>query len=139
MSLFLADGLVSARMMLRLLCALLIMILVFSHGTMGMAAPHHDGAAHMHIGQSAHDAGSHTDDDNHHDVDDDAADGTTTGDVDPASEQAPGPAHAHALGDQAPSAFAFPERLPGSIQLAAMRVNRLVSAALRPLLEPPSA
>lgn len=41
---------VSASPMLRLLTALLICVLVFSHGTMGIAAPHGNASGHSHVG-----------------------------------------------------------------------------------------
>ena len=129
--------------MLRMLRTLLIVILVSSHGTMGIAAPHHDGAGHVHVGQHSLEA----DHDDHYGLADEAseeasadADNGTIGDTDDAAKDAgSNAAHAHPSADQVPSAFAFPERLRGSGQLAAFLVTRLVSAGQSPLLEPPSA
>jgi hypothetical protein len=130
-----------------MLRTLLIMILVSSHGTMGMAAPHHDGADHVHVGQHSHDAEPQAGHDDHHGVADVASDEATAdadddaigGTDDAAKDAGSNAAHAHASADQVPSAFAIPERLPGSSQLATLLVTRLVSTGQSPLLEPPSA
>lgn len=147
MSLFSCTAFVSSRSMLRLLRTLLILILVSSHGTMGIAAPHHDGAGHVHVGQHSHEAEPEADHDDHHGLADEApaeatadTDSNAIGDTDDVAKDAgPNAAHAHPSADQVPSAFAFPERLRGSGQLATLLVTRLVSAGQSPLLEPPSA
>lgn len=147
MSLFSGLGFVSSRKMYRMLCAVLIAILLSSHGTMGVAAPHHNGANHTHVGQHSHDVVSQAVDDDHHDVGDDAASmamadpeaSANVGADDAVTDAGASTGHAHASADRVPASFAIPERLPGSSQLETLLVKRLASAGHSPLLEPPSA
>ena len=147
MSLFSGIGFVSSRKMYRMLCAVLIVILLSSHGTMGVAAPHHDGESHSHVGQHSHDVGSQAADDDHHDAGDDAAStamadseaSANSGADDAVTDAGASTGHAHASADRVPASFAIPERLPSGSQLETLLVTRLASAGHSPLLEPPSA
>lgn len=130
---------VSAFSMLRLLTALLVCVLVFSHGTMGIAAPHGDVAGHSHVGEHPHDAQLEADDGDHHsdlvDIDADTADSRSQSNDSKSAEVA----HAHATADQVPETAALPGQPLGGMRPTGLVVSPLASAPQAPLLEPPSA
>jgi len=144
MSLLSRRSTVSAYPMLRLLTALLICVLTFSHGTMGSAAPHGDAAGHAHAGEHSHDVLPDADHGDHHsetvdretvDLEADASgrgsqpDDSKTADV----------AHAHAAAGQIPAGAIVPNPPQGGVQPTRPVVTPLASAPQAPLLEPPSA
>lgn len=123
----------SATQMLRFLTALLIAVLLSSHGTMGIAAPHADRSVHLHV---MHDS---------HDIEENASDTEHRTEVSEVTSDAGGPtepdaAHAHPPADQIPPAgMIVASRLFGDMSHAGLVVTPLRSADQSPLLEPPSA
>lgn len=124
----------------RILSALLIMLLVLSHGPVGASAPHSDGTAHDHILIADH----HDDDlaaGHHRDAEtDETAMAASTGSDEPGAT-APGLGHhVHVIGDGVPVApYAFLERRPQREQRIPVDDARLSSSRLAPIPEPPSA
>lgn len=139
MSLSLSNSTASARRMLRFFIALLIGVLLSSHGTMGVAAPHADRSVHMHIAHDSHapdvEAG-----DSDHEADTSNTNETSSEDDSTGSPAEPSAAHAHAAADQIPAAdMMLPDYLFGDVQHSGLVVTRLPSAPQSPLLEPPLA
>ncbi len=134
----------STCQMLRLLTALLICVLVFSHGTMGSAAPHGDAAGHSHVGEHSHDVLPDAGDGDHHSekVDletvDLEADATGSGSQ-PDDSKTADVAHGHTVAGQVPADATLPNPPPGGVQPTGLVVTALASAPQAPLLEPPSA
>ncbi len=123
----------SATQMLRSLTALLIAVLLSSHGTMGMAAPHADRSVHTHVMHDSHDVEKQTSDADH---------GTEVSDVDSntGGSTESDAAHAHPAADQIPPAgMILASCLFGDMSHAGLVVTPLRSADQSPLLEPPSA
>lgn len=130
---------VSASPMLRLLTALLICVLVFSHGTMGIAAPHGSASGHSHVGEHSHDVQPVAEDGDHHadvvDIDADTTDSRSQSDDSKAAEVA----HAHAAADRVAATATLPNQPLGGVRPTGLVVTPLASAPQAPLLEPPSA
>ena len=143
MSLLSSNSNASARQMFRFLTALLISVLLSSHGTMGVAAPHADGSvhmsAHMHVAHDSDAADIQAVDDNH-EADVSSETETSSEDDGADSPVEPSAAHAHAAADQIPAlGMMLPDFPFGDTHHAGLVVPRLPSAPQSPLLEPPSA
>lgn len=144
MSLLSRRSTVNACQMLRMLTALLICVLIFSHGTMGSAAPHGDTAGHSHVGDHSHDVLPDADDEDHHsetvdlETADLAADPTDDGSRPDGSKTAD-LAHGHTVAGQIPAEATLPNPPPCSVQPTGLAVTALASAPQAPLLKPPSA
>lgn len=130
---------VSTSQMFRLLSALLICVLMFSHGTMGNAVPHGNAVGHSHIGEHSQNIQSGAEDSDHHsdavDIDFKTTDGGSQSEESKAAEVA----HAHAAADRVPASAPLPDHPVGGVQPPGLLVIPLASAPQAPLLEPPSA
>ncbi len=138
MSLFPNKGDVSACPMRRLLSALLALLLLSSHGAMGVAAPHADGAEHGWSHEHAHDV--EADALNDHSAAAEQVDTTPSdlGDTDENTDTSSA-AHVHAVADQAPQPYVLPGPFPANVTLSALPVAGLESRSPVMLLEPPAA
>lgn len=121
----------------KILSALLILMLVCSHGSMGAGAPHVDGSVHSH---SVASVGV----DDHHDfgASDHAADQTVKVALDDDSGKVPAGMghHTHVVGDSVPTTnFALLAPVYENGRFAFGDAARLPSMTLAPLPEPPSA
>ena len=138
MSLFLNKGNVSACPMQRLLSALLVLLLLSSHGAMSLAAPHADGAEHGWSHEHAHDAESDASNGHFPAAEQPGTTASDLGDTDENTDTSSA-AHVHAVSDQAPQPYVLPGPFPASAQLIASPVAGLESRSPLLLLEPPSA
>lgn len=126
----------------RILSALLILVLAFSHGPMSAAVPHLDGSTHEHVRMI--DADHHDDHgDDHATADSHATQGDegATGKTDDLGKSAPGLGHhTHVSSDGVPTSnMSLSGRTIDRERVLPADDARLRSAALEPLPEPPSA
>lgn len=126
-------------MMGRILSALLILVLVLSHGPMSAGVPHLDGSMHEHAVIADH----HDDDhDTEHTTDIELAQVELATPADTDAGKAPHGMghHVHVVSDGVPtSEYAFLDRRLARDRQLPVDDARLRSAALEPLPEPPSA
>lgn len=119
--------------MLRILAAFMILVLTMSHGTLGAAVPHDHGGSQDHATTFA----DHADED-HHAASPEEAPGDEGGDADRNGQ--PEASHVHLSVDALPRAAFAPAVLPSPTdKFAPDASSALPSAAVPPLLEPPSA
>lgn len=119
--------------MLRMIAAFMILVLTMSHGSLGAAVPHDHGGSHDHATAFA----DHADED-HHAASPDEAAGDEGSDAD--MDGQPEASHVHLSVDAVPrAAFAPAVFASPTDKFAPHASSVLPSAAVPPLLEPPSA